>query len=91
LTGGQRLKIVALEIVRDQVIEAVFTLFRRKRLHQGMTTGVGHVSRDLSPQGAMANGLEPSLEGIEDLFVVEVGKLLAKALEVTEGVLIDKA
>jgi len=68
----------------------VFAFLGGERLYQGMSAGKGHIGCDLSSQGTMAHGFEPSFEGIEDLFVVEIGKLFAKALEIAKGIFIDK-
>ena len=39
----------------------------------------------------MANGFESAFQGIEDLFLAEIGELFAKAFEVAKGVLVNEA
>jgi hypothetical protein len=38
----------------------------------------------------MANRFEPSLEGLENLILIEVGELLPETLQVPEGVFVDE-
>ena len=91
LAGGQRLQVVALQVVGDQVVEPVFAFFRRELLHQRQALGVGDVGSDLPAQRAVADGLQPRLQRLEDLLLVQIGELLAEALQVAEGVLVDEA
>ena len=39
----------------------------------------------------MADGLEAALQGLKDLLLAEIRKLLAEALEVAEGMLVNEA
>ena len=39
----------------------------------------------------MTYGFEPCLECLENLFLIEIGKLFAETFQIAEGVFIDKA
>ncbi len=56
-----------------------------------MTTSIGRVSCDLPSQGAMAHGLKPSLQSLENLFVCKGSALLAKAPAIAKGMFVDEA
>ena len=73
------------------MIEAVITLFGGEVLNHRQPLREGNVARHLAAQRAMADWLQPGLERLEDLLLAEIRKLLAKALEITEGVLVDEA
>ncbi len=89
--GGQRLQVVALQVIGNELIETVFAFFRGELFHQREALGVGDIGRDLTAQGAMANGFEPRLQRLENLFLIEIGKLFAEALRVAKHVLVDEA
>ncbi len=91
LAGRQCLKIVPLQVFRHQMVEPVFGIFRSELLHQGQALGVGNVGRDLASQRTVADGLEAGFEHLESLLLFQVGELLAEALEVAEGMLVDEA
>ena len=56
-----------------------------------MPLGERDVGSDLAAQRAVADGLEPRLERLEDLLLAQIGELLAEALQVAERVLVDEA
>ena len=58
-----------------------------RRLQQRIPEGLVY----LTTQGAVANRLEPRLQRLENLVLIKAGELFAKALQVAEDVVIDKA
>ena len=79
-----------MQVLRDQVIESVLTFLRGELLHQGQPLGVGDIRRDLTAQGTMTDGLEPRLESLEHLLLVEIDKLFTEALQVAKDVFINE-
>ena len=66
------MKVRSSEIIGHQLVESVFALLRRERLHDRQTLRVRDVGRDLPAKRAVADRLEPGLERLEDLVPVEV-------------------
>jgi hypothetical protein len=85
------LKILTLEVSRNQVVKPIFTFCRCEFFKDRQTLGVFDIGHHLAAQGAVAHGFNTSLKGIEHLRLVEVGELLPEAFQVAEGVLIDEA
>lgn len=85
------MQVFPLQIFGNVVVEPVFAVLWRELLYQRQALGVGDVGADLAAKGAMADGLEPCLECLKNLLLIEIGKLLAKALQITEGVFVDEA
>jgi len=51
--------------------------------------GLGLVWQHLPTESTLADGLQTRLEHFEHPGVMQIGKLLTEALEVTEGALVD--
>src|SRR5215471_3485914 len=58
---------------------------------QSENKDVRNIRRHLPPQGAMTEGFQARLESLEDLVLRQIGELLPKTLEISEGVFIDDA
>ena len=55
-----------------------------------MTLGKGNVGGHLSPQGAVAERLQPLLQGMKLVLLVEAGKLLSEAFKVAKGAIVNE-
>ncbi len=73
------------------MIEPVLAFLRGELLHQRQPPGIRNVGVSLPAQCSMTDGFKPRLEGIEHLFLVEVGELFAETLQVAEGMFIYEA
>ena len=91
LAGGQRLQIIALQILGNQMVEAVLALLRREFLHQGMALGEGNVGSNLPPQGAVTHRFKPLLEREKHLLLIQVRILFPEASQITKRQLVNKA
>ena len=91
LAGRESLQVVALQVIGDEVVEPVFGLVRRELLEEREARVIRHVGRHLPTQSAMAEGLQAPCRRCEHLSCVEIGELLAEALEVAEDVFVDEA
>jgi len=72
------------------VIEAIFPFIRSEWLHDGEALGIADIRQHLPTESALADGLQARLKHLEHPGVMQIGELLAEALEVTKGALVDK-
>ncbi len=72
------------------MVELVLALLGGEFLDDGVPGGVGHVLGDLAAKGAVAEGREALLEGLEGAVMAEIRELFAEALEVAEGLIVDE-
>lgn len=89
--AGKRLEIVATQVIGDQRVEPIFTFFRGEFFHERESFSERDVSGHLTAQRAMADRFETVLERLKNLLLIQIGELLAEALEIAEGVLVDEA
>ena len=73
------------------MIKLVLTLAGIERFDHGVTLRVRHISGDLPAQRAVTEGLQPCFKRIKHLRLAQTGELLAEALQVTKGVVINDA
>lgn len=91
LTGGQGLEVVSSQIVRDQMVQPVFALRRRKRLHDRQPFRVAHIRQHLAAQRALTERSQAGFQPVERRLVVEIGELLLETFEVAEDAVIHDA
>jgi hypothetical protein len=89
LARRQRLEIVASQVFGNEVVETVLAFLRGELFDERESPGVRDITRDLPAQRAMADRFQPVLERLEDLLLIKIDELLAKAFQITKSMFIS--